>query len=465
MAEHETPGRFKDQIRAALLDGTLQRVVEHATDITLEKRQSLKAEMTNWEELRDQARELKMYCLDWLPQLLEQFESALRDRGGKVHWAVDGSAARDIILDLARRRKVRLVVKGKSIMSEEIELRPALEAAGIEALETDLGEFIVQLQGKMPSHITAPALHLSRQQIGRLFEEKLGIPYSEDPVELTAAARKHLRSKFLDADMGIIGANFLVAETGTIVSVENEGNIRLSSNLPPLVICVAGIEKVIPALPDLYPLLKLLGPHGTGQRATAAVSMLTGVRGKSEPHGPEELHVVLIDNGRSRIAVDHEMREALTCIRCGSCLNICPVFRRVSGHAYGSVNPGPIGAVLTPLLVGFAEAGDLPFGSSLCGACAEVCPVRIPIPELLLRLRGRIARERGGLGERLAMRGAAAAWRRPYLYRRGAKSAARLWPLVGGLLGKTLLKAWCKERRLPPPAGMSFNAAWRQEEH
>jgi len=276
-------------------------------------------------------------------------------------------------------------------------------------------------------------------------------------------ARKHLRRQFLTAELGIIGANFLVAETGSVVSLENEGNIRLSSNLPPVVVCVAGIEKVIPRLQDLTPLLTLLPVHGTGQRASAYVSLFQGPKTEGEPIGPKEFHVVLVDNGRSTILADPIMRTVLTCIRCGACMNICPVFRRVSGHAYGSVNPGPIGSLLTPLLLGLREAPDLPFGSSLCGACAEVCPVLIPLPELLLELRSRIVdSQRRSPAERISMALLAKAWRHPRFYSLLSRLAPVLWLYGREVVENSVAASWTDLRDLKPPATRGFRKLWEQ---
>jgi L-lactate dehydrogenase complex protein LldF len=310
--------------------------------------------------------------------------------GGHVHWAVDAEEARGIVLQIAREHQVRRVVKVKSMVTEEIELNHALIGAGIETLETDLGEFIVQLAGVGPSHILVPALHLTKEAIAALFTEKLGVDAPPDPEALAAIARERLREAFLSADMGISGANFIVAETGTLVTVTNEGNGRMCTTLPPLHVAIVGIDKTVPDLESLNVLLKLLPRSGTGQKMSSYTQFITGPASTPDEGGPRELHLVLLDNGRTRVLKDHVARETLLCIRCGVCLNVCPVYNHVGGYAYGAAYSGPIGAILSPQLIGVKIAGDLPYASTLCGACAEYCPVKIPIPEILIHLRRRV---------------------------------------------------------------------------
>ena len=339
-----------------------------------------------WEQLRQAGHDLRLHAITHLDQYLPRLESKVIEAGGAVHWANDAADARRIVIEIARQHHATRVAKVKSMVSEELELNDALRDAGITALETDLGEYIVQLDGSRPSHMTNPALHMTKENIAALFRAKLGVDAPADPAVLTEIARAKLREEFLAAEMGISGGNFLIAETGTLVLVTNEGNGRMCTTLPPVHVAVVGIEKVIPDWNSAAILLQLLARSATGQRITSYTTFLTGTRAS----GPREFHLVLLDNGRTRILQDEHARETLLCIRCGACANICPVFSQVGGHAYGWAYSGPIGAILSPQLIGTQLAGDLPFASSLCGACAEVCPVKIPIPEILLHLRHRV---------------------------------------------------------------------------
>ncbi len=343
-----------------------------------------------WQELRQAGHDIRLHTVNHLDYYLQLLEQRVTEAGGHVHWAADAEEARRIVLDIAAEHNVKRVVKVKSMVTEEIELNHALAAAGIDTLETDLGEFIVQLAGAGPSHILVPAVHLTKEAIARLFTEKLGVEAPPDPIALTAIARSTLRDAFLAADMGISGANFMVAETGTLVTVTNEGNGRMCTTLPPLHVAVVGIDKTVPDLESLNVLLKLLPRSATGQKMTSYVQFITGPARTDEEGGPREFHLVLVDNGRTRILRDEVARETLLCIRCGVCLNVCPVYNHVGGYAYGGAYSGPIGSILSPQLFGLGTAGDLPFASSLCGACAEYCPVKIPIPEILIHLRRRV---------------------------------------------------------------------------
>lgn len=342
-----------------------------------------------WQALRQAGHDIRLHTLTHLDYYLTRLEEKVGDAGGVVHWARDAAEAKQIVLDLARAHQVKRAVKVKSMATEEIGLNHALQENGIAVRETDLGEFIIQLAGVGPSHIIVPAVHLTKEDIADLFTQKLGAHAPPDPFELCALARTRLREEFLSADLGISGANFLVAETGTLVIVTNEGNGRMCTTLPPLHIAIVGIDKVVPDLESLNVLLKLLPRSATGQKMSAYTSFITGPRRSAEEGGPKEFHLVLLDNGRTRILKDHVTRETLLCIRCGVCLNVCPVYNHVGGHAYGFAYSGPIGAMLSTQLLGMKTAADLPFASSLCGACAEYCPVKIPIPEILLRLRRR----------------------------------------------------------------------------
>lgn len=428
--------------------------------------------LSDGEALRDRARAIKEETVNNLHRYLLMLEENVKRVGGTVHWARDGDEAREIILGLALRNKVRRVVKSKSMVTEEIELNDALADAGIEAVETDLGEYIVQLAREKPSHIIAPAIHKSRQDVADLFAEKLGST-TNVAEELTQVARKELREKFLTAEMGVTGANFAAADTGTIVLVENEGNIRLSTTLPRIHVALMGIEKVIPRFEDLAVFLKILARSATGQKMSSYVSFITGPRREGEADGAGEFHLVLLDNGRTRMLEDEEMREALYCLRCGACLNVCPVYQKIGGHAYGSVYSGPIGSVVTPAMVGIEQSKDLPFASSLCGACREVCPVRINIPHLLLKLRnewveGEGRRSKGpSAAERVAMRMWAFAMRHRRVYNFVFRIPARLQgPMLEDGKFRRLpfvMGGWTENRDFPALARRSFREIWRDD--
>ncbi|MBI3360869.1 MAG: iron-sulfur cluster-binding protein [Chloroflexi bacterium] len=377
---------FHDRVERALADTQLHVALERATGRFTTLRADALASLPNAEAVRDRARQIRAHTLSKLDVYLTQFAAAVEAAGGQVHWAADGEAANRIVLDIARAGGVKKAIKGKSMVSEETGLNHALQAAGTEVIESDLGERIIQLAGEMPSHIIVPAVHKTKEQIGQLLHEKLGVPLTHVPEEMTAAARASLRGEFLTADMGLSGVNFGVAETGTLALVENEGNGRLTTTAPHIHVALMGIERLVPTLDDLGVMLQVLARSATGQKLTVYTNLLTGPRRADEPDGPDELHVVLVDNGRSRV-LGGELAEILYCIRCGACLNACPVYQQIGGHAYGSVYPGPVGAVLTPALGGIGPWNDLPHASTLCGACREVCPVRIDIPRMLLELR------------------------------------------------------------------------------
>src|SRR6266851_4240786 len=388
--DHPTTETFDANARAALTNTQLRGALRNATSLFGARRLEAARGLDNWEELRSQARAIKDETLLHLNQYLEEFAANAEKVGAQIHWARDADEANGIVCRLACERGARLAVKSKSMVTEEIHLNAALQAVGVAALETDLGEYIIQLAGETPSHIIAPAIHKTKGQIAELFTEKLGIAPTGDIDRLTSVARQVLRQKFAAADIGISGVNFGVAETGTILILENEGNIRLTTSLPKTHIAVMGIEKVIPTFADLDVFLKLLPRSGTGQHLTAYQSLITGTKRSADQEGPDELHIVLLDNGRSKMLAHRITRQSLACIRCGACLNACPVYQQIGGHAYGSVYPGPIGAVITPQLMGLSKAEQLPYASSLCGACREVCPVKIDIPELLLHLRAEV---------------------------------------------------------------------------
>lgn len=384
--------QFKERSRQALSDVQIQVALNRVMHHFDEARQAAIQEITPevWEGLRERGRLIKQHTIANLDYYLELLAKQVTANGGVVHFASTVEDVRNIVVQLARERNVKTVVKSKSMVSEEVGLNHALEAAGIEPVETDLGEYIIQLADETPFHIVAPAMHKSKEQVSDLFHDKLGEPRRYVIAELAQTARRRLRPKFLEADMGISGANFAVAETGTVVIVTNEGNGQLCTSLPPIHVAIMGMEKVVPALEDMAVFLRLLPRAATGQRITTYTTFVSGPRRADDEDGPEEFHLVIVDNGRSRLLRDAALREALNCIRCGACLNICPIYRKVGGHAYGWVYPGPIGAIVSPVLVGVPHAKDLPFASTLCGACREVCPVKINIPHMLLELRGRL---------------------------------------------------------------------------
>jgi L-lactate dehydrogenase complex protein LldF len=447
---------FKENAKAALADVHLRGALKNATSLFGERRKEAAASLPNWEALRSEARAIKDDTLLHLDRYLEEFVQNAENRGAKVHWARDAVEANTIICRLAVERQARTIVKSKSMTTEETHLNDALEAAGMQVVETDLGEYIIQLAGETPSHIIAPAIHKTRGQVAELFTAELGMPPTDDVVQLTSTARVTLRDRFAAADVGISGVNFGVAETGTIVIVENEGNIRLTTSLPRMHIAVMGIEKVIPRFADLDVFLKLLPRSGTGQRLTTYQSFITGIKRQVTDEGPEELHIVLLDNGRSRMLAHPVTRQSLACIRCGACLNACPVYQQVGGHAYGSVYPGPIGAVITPQLMGIEKTSQLPYASSLCGACREVCPVKIDIPRLLLHLRGEITSSRKGhLGERLAFKLWARVMTSPSLYKMSS--------IAGRLIQRIMpiSRAWTNGRDLRPIEPQTFHDRWK----
>jgi L-lactate dehydrogenase complex protein LldF len=454
---HLSSETFRENARAALADTHLRGALKNATSLFGERRKAAAASLPNWEELRTQARAIKDEVLSHLDRYLEEFVQNAESRGAQVHWARDAAEANSIICSLATGRNAQIVVKSKSMTTEETHLNKALEAAGMQVVETDLGEYIIQLADEPPSHIIAPAIHKTRGQIGELFTSELGMPPTDDVAQLTSTARATLRDRFAAADVGISGVNFAIAETGTIVIVENEGNIRLTTSVPRMHVAVMGIEKVIPRFADLDIFLKLLPRSGTGQRLTTYQSFITGTKRHATDEGPDDFHIVLLDNGRSRMLAHPVTRQSLACIRCGACLNACPVYQQVGGHAYGSVYPGPIGAVITPQLMGIEKTAQLPYASSLCGACREVCPVKIDIPRLLLHLRGEISPRKGGIAERLAFKLWAMAMSSPALYKMSSTAGRLMQRIV------PISRAWTSGRDLRPIESRSFRDLWSNE--
>jgi L-lactate dehydrogenase complex protein LldF len=412
------------------------------------------AAVPDWEALRERAAAIKAYTLDHLDQLLIVFEARARAAGAHVHWAADADALCRIVSELLAARGARRVVKSKSMLTEECGLNPHLAARGIEVIDTDLGERIVQLAGEPPSHIIVPAIHKTRREVGALFHRTMGTPRGEDdPERLTRYARADLRRRFLAADAGISGANFAVVESGSLVLVTNEGNADLGTSLPALHVACLGIEKLVPALADLPVFLRLLARSATGQPISAYTTLLTGPR----PGG--ELHIVLVDNGRSALLADPAQRGALACIRCGACLNTCPVYRRAGGHAYGTVIPGPIGSVLGPAVAG-ALGAELPQASSLCGSCTAVCPVKIDLHGQLLAWRG--ARRDRSRAERALIASAGFVLRSPLRVALARAAARVVWPLLGRRLRRNPAEPWLAARELPPLPRSSFRAQWQK---
>jgi L-lactate dehydrogenase complex protein LldF len=459
---------FLDASAKALANANLQLALANLGQTLGQRNKDAFAAFPDGAALRERARAIKDETLAELDRHLETLASSIERVGGHVHFADDGADACQIILDILKSCSARRVVKSKSMTTEEIHLNAALEKAGVEVVETDFGEFIIQVAKQRPSHLVAPALHLRTAEVAVLLSEHAGRPLPSDAEQLAAYARETLREKFATADVGITGANFAVAETGTIVLVSNEGNARLTVTLPRVHIAIMGIEKVIPKLEDLPVFLKVLARAATGQKLSIYTSLVTGSRRCDELDGAEEFHLVLLDNGRTKI-LGGPLRESLFCIRCGACLNACPIYRNIGGHAYGGVYAGPIGAVLTPLYDGLSGNRHLPHASSLCGACQAACPVKIAIPEMLVQLREELHHAPGGGSrvERLAYRLWARAMRSPTLYRFGTWLATRtvgrwardrwLHRLPGGLRG------WTDSRDFPAPARERFRDWWATE--
>ena len=470
-AENEVS--FRDAAAEALLDPQLRANFRRAMDGLMSKRRAQFPDPGDLQELRDLSTAIRTRSLLALPDLLEQFEAKATENGIQVHWAETCEEANELILGMLRSKGARTLVKGKSMVSEEMHLNDFLERHGIEALESDLGEYIIQLDGETPSHIIMPAIHKNKDQIARQFSQKIkDAKYTEDVDELTAMARKVLRQKFLEADAGLSGVNFAVAETGTLCLVENEGNGRMSTHVPPLHIAVMGLEKVVATLEDVAPLYAILTRSATGQAVSTYFNLITAPRGAEEKDGPREVHLVILDNGRSRIYADPGLRATLRCIRCGACMNHCPVYTRVGGHAYEAVYPGPIGKILTPQMEGVGVRHDLLHGSSLCGACAEVCPVEIPIPEILVRLRREATHEDAGSSVAGKGTGRTAtedwSWRlwamvlkHPALYRIATWFATRFGNLLPARA--PLLRNWTRSRTKPVPARRSLQERLRAE--
>jgi L-lactate dehydrogenase complex protein LldF len=452
---------FDRKIHQTLADANLQLAIYTSTGRLKDKRTEsvAAAALPDYQELRTQANLLKKHAIENLDYYLEEFERNLEAHGGKVVYCKDGTEVSDFVLGLAKDRGVRLIVKSKSMTSEEVDLNERLEHHGLESVETDLGEYILQLAHERPYHIVAPALHKTRFDVAAIFEKELHVAYETVPEKLSQIARGVLRQKFLDAGIGISGANFLVADSGAVVIVENEGNARLTTTAPGIHIAIAGIEKVIPRAQDLAVFLKLLARSATGQALSVYTSFLSGPRRGGEIDGPDEFYVVLLDNGRTKLLPDRAKRQSLYCIRCAACLNTCPVYRKIGGHSFPWVYSGPIGAIITPQFMGVSHEPGLPFASSLCGACAEVCPVKIDIPQVLLDLRSDVkkseTREKKNRLEKLSYRMFAWMMTHPRVYA-FAGWMARHAPVIK--VGP--VRAWTSQRELPPIPRQSFREMW-----
>jgi len=468
VSEPDLATPFRERAGQALDDRFLQEALTIATTKFITLRREAFDAFPQGEALRDQARAIKEATLQRLDHWLEMLIDNVERRGGHVHYATGADEARRIVLDIARRTGARMAVKSKSMATEEIHLNDALEAAGVTPVETDLGEYIIQLAHERPSHIIAPAIHKTKGQVAELFRRELNRDAAPDPEVLTQIARAELRQKFLQADLGITGANFGVAETGTVVLVTNEGNGRMVTSLPRVHVAVMGVEKVIPSMTDLAVFLAILARSATGQKLSVYTSLVNGPRRGGELEGPEEFHLVLLDNGRIR-QIAGPLREALSCLRCGACLNVCPVYRQIGGHAYGYTYPGPIGILLTAMLNGPGSVKDLAHASSLCGACVDACPVRIDIPRMLIELRRELDEQRiAPWPERVVFGAFAWLLQRPALYRLSARLGRLLQrPLAhDGRIRRLPLffGSWTRTRDLPPIAARTFHERWAELE-
>lgn len=457
---------FRDNVTRDLANNELRSNFRGAMDYLMDKRKAAFCEETELETLRIQCQQIKQRCLAKLPILLEQLEDKLTQNGIKVHWAETTTQANEIIAQLIEAKKGKSVVKGKSMVSEETALNDYLEQRQVECLESDMGEYIVQLAKEHPSHIIMPAIHQNKQQVAKLFAENIeGFNYNTDVDTLIQQGRAILRDKFCSADVGLSGVNFAVAETGTLCLVENEGNGRMCTTVPDLHIAITGIEKVVEHLADVPPLLSLLTRSATGQAISTYFNMISSPRKVGEKDGPKEVHLVLLDNGRSQAFADEELRQTLQCIRCGACMNHCPVYTRIGGHAYGTVYPGPIGKMISPHMLGLEATSDLPTASSLCGACGEVCPVKIPIPKLLLRLRKESVKPKDAGGEVMKGQGAGRSATEAFIWKAWAlvhKSSLlyqlSMWSLTRfRFLMPQNLGPWTRVRTAPKPAAKTLH--------
>ncbi len=465
---HNPTLHLRDRAKIAVKDEQMRKAVEKAVDRLSGNRLKAEIEMPSWDEWREQGKRIRKHTVNHLDYYLGQLADSVRSKGGHIYFAQTAAEAREFIIRICKEKKAKLIAKSKSMVTEEIHLNPALEKENMSVIETDLAEYILQLAGETPSHIIVPAIHKNRYQIAELFSAVAGKKVEADTPSLTAFARKTLREKFMAADIGITGCNFAIADTGAISLVTNEGNARIVTSLPKVLISVMGMERVLPTFEDLEAVLSLLPRHATGQKLTSYISVVNAPRAKDEGDGAEEFHLVIVDNGRSKLLADEEYRQALHCIRCGACFNVCPVYRQIGGHAYGSVYSGPIGAVITPFLQDdFDFWGELAYATTLCGACSAACAVKIPLHDLLINIR----RTRVELGfthplEKIGFR----MWRRifkiPGRYKFAMKfgSIAQRPFMNDGYIqsGPPPLANWTKSRYFPAAANKTFREIWQE---
>lgn len=462
--------KFFGRVEKGLKNDFMREAVSSAQGRLKERKQIAQVELGNWEEWRNLSEEIRQHTLENLDYYLEQFAVNVSKRGGHVFFATTAEEANEYVAKIVQNKKAKKIIKAKSMVTEEISLNENLESLGCQVIESDLGEYILQLDDhEPPSHIIAPALHKNKEQIRDTFQEKRGYTKSSKPEELALFAREQLREEFLSADIGITGCNFAVAESGAITLVTNEGNAGLTTTLPKTLITFMGMERIVPTWEELDILVGMLCRSAVGQKLTSYITAITGPKEERDVDGPEEFHIVIIDNGRSNI-LGTEFQSVLQCIRCAACVNVCPIYRHVGGHSYGSIYSGPIGAVLSPLLGGYEDYKELPYASSLCGACTEACPVKIPLHDLLIKHRRNIVEEQGkaGFGEKLAMKGFSIAASSPKLYSMGAKAApAVMGPLVkeGKVTkGPGPIKPWTDIRDFPEPSKQSFREWYKHRE-
>lgn len=461
---------FHGRVETGLQNSFMRNAVVSAQERLKNAKKVAEEELGDWEEWRNLSEEIRQHTLENLDYYLEQLAEKVTNQGGNVFFAETAEEANEYITTIVKKKQAKKIIKSKSMVTEEISMNDALEAIGAEVIESDLGEYILQVDDHdPPSHIVAPALHKNKDQIRNTFQEKKGYRKTSKPEELALFAREQLRKEFLTADIGITGCNFAVAESGAISLVTNEGNARLATTLPKTQITVMGMERIVPTWEELDILVSMLCRSAVGQKLTSYITGLTGVRGDEDVDGPEEFHLIIVDNGRSNI-LGTEFQSALQCIRCAACINVCPIYRHIGGHSYGSIYPGPIGAVLSPLLGGYDDYKELPYASSLCAACTDACPVKIPLHELLIKHRRNIIEreKRGGFGEKLAMKGFSLAASSPSIYNLGSKVA----PTMFGPLGKDgkiekgpgPMKPWTDIRDFPEPSKESFRD-WMKNRH
>ncbi len=458
---------FNQRVEKALADPFLKKAIPFAQDRLRDGRDMSTLQLGNIEEWRNLAADIRKHTIENIDSYLEELVTNIRKNGGNVHFAEKAEDAVQIITRIAKEKEAKTIIKSKSMVSEEIHLNKHLEEMGVRVVESDLGEYIIQLANETPSHLIAPAIHKTRQQVATLFSQVAGRQLSDETTELCAFARKELREEFLHADIGISGCNFAVAESGSIVLVSNEGNARLTTTLPKVHIAIMGLERIVPTWNELDILVSMLTRSATGQKISVYVTGINSARQSGDIDGPEEFHLVILDNGRSNL-LGTAYQEALNCIRCGACLNVCPVYRHIGGHAYGSVYSGPIGAVLTPLLEGYEDWKELPHASTLCGACTDVCPVKIPLHDLLIEHRkDEVEQGYASLAEKIAFKGFGIVTSNPTLYDASVKLAnAGIGMLAkDGYItnGPGLLGGWTDVRDLPQPAKQSFRDWWKKQ--